>query len=451
MKLQKKPHVLDVQGVRRIVHLYGSTAMFANELESQGFEPEVGGPITAEKAFALLQQYPQPFHSKQLPFRLDLGWDIKETLHDTHEEDSDTENLPASRAQELFTTPHRANKMPPPKTSTGKRRAVDKDSPSNELHESIDTPDDVLAVHSITVFAKETCRAEKELGFLYELHPDAAFLKTCAEAVKVLPEQIKVVDGIIERYSNKPSQQSSLSFLDRVKNTLPGATSPKNRDCFIVDQPNPFSTPQNNPYAFSVASPRIDRGSPSQPVSPYAPRPEHRVTQTQETNAEFYKDLAQDLAKLAEPNSISHYGEPKRVTVEGSGKITLFLNDSRIGDLATTSLNFWAGVLQMQDIKTRFGFQTKEDGTLQREIPDQAFQVAASRYAALDFSTVSRKLGRTVAFYRREPISKRGKLTSRDVQKDLAKLTDDDLSMIMGFHPDQSPLGNASGIRLIEL
>lgn len=300
MKLQKRPHVLDVQGIRRIAHLYGSTAMFASQAktnachwgdfakthksaldeahevleaegytnirtrnaartvyESQGFEPEIGGggAISDTKAFELLQRFPQPFHSKTLPFRLNLGWDIDATLHDSETEISDRKVPQTSRAQELFTTPHRADKMAPGTRST-KKRAAEKASPTNDFHETIESGDEVIAMHSLATFAKEACDAEKQIGFLFDVHQDATFLKTCTEAVKVLPEHVKTVEEIIERYGNssKSAQQSNLSFLDKVRKTLPGQASPEAGDCYVVEPPNPFVTPTRNPYAFVFRS-----------------------------------------------------------------------------------------------------------------------------------------------------------------------------------------------------
>lgn len=57
-----------------------------------------------------------------------------------------------------------------------------------------------LTVHSLAVLATEACHAEEKIRFLFEVHPDSAFLKTYTEAVKVLPEQIKATEDIIERY-----------------------------------------------------------------------------------------------------------------------------------------------------------------------------------------------------------------------------------------------------------
>lgn len=37
--------------------------------------------------------------------------------------------------------------------------------------------------HLLPVFAKDACKAEDEIGLLFELHQDSAFLKTCTEAV----------------------------------------------------------------------------------------------------------------------------------------------------------------------------------------------------------------------------------------------------------------------------
>lgn len=527
-KLQKRPHVLDVQGIRRIAHLYGSTAMFASqaktnachwgdfakvhktaldqaheiiesegytnsrtrnaartvyvpagELESQGFEPDIGGPIASTTAFKLLQQYPQPFHSKTLPFRLNLGWDVPETLYDSENESSDRKDPPISREQELFNTPHRASKMAPANTRSSKKRAAEKGSPTENFHESINSADEVISVHSLVTFAKEACQAEKEIGFLFEIHADAQFLKTCTEAVKVLPEHIQATEGIIERYGNSSQsiQQSNLSFVERVKNTAPGLRSSEAGDCFIVDRhDNPFATPKpkRNPFALGAADPATSPRSPSGSRSAYAPRFDQVAAPKQVlSDATFYKDLAKDLAKLARPNAIQRLGEAKVVEVGGNGKITLvvlasvsdswvlpelwvgciekFIQDNRVDDLKTTSLNFWAGVLRMQDIKTRFGFVAHEDGTFAREVQQQALELSASRYASVDFGKVNRKMARAICFYRKEPISNREKLATADVQKDLANIVDEDLAGILGFDPDKSPFGVASGSGLIEL
>lgn len=528
MKLQKRPHVLDVQGIRRIAHLYGSTAMFASqaktnachwgdfakthksaldeahevleaegytnsrtrnaartvyvpaeELESQGFEPEIGGPIPDATAFKLIQRYPQPFHSKTLPFRLNLGWDISETLHHSENESDESTNPPISRAQELFTTPHRANKMAPSKTTGSKKRAVEQTSPTDDFHESINSADELISVHSLACFAKEACQAEKEIGFLFEVHPDSNFLKTSTEAVKVLPEHIKATEDIIERYTNntKPTQQSNLSFIERVRKTAPGPASPETRDCFMIERPNnPYATPTRNPFARALAldDPLTSPRSPSGSRSAYAPRFD-KVAAPKEvlSDAAFYKDLARDLAKLARPNIIERLGEVRLVEVGGKGKISLvvlasssdswvlpelwagciekFIQENRVADLKTTSLTFWAGVLRMQDIKTRFGFQAREDETFVREVPQQALELAASRYAGVDFGKANRMIARTICFYRQEPINKREKLTIGDVQKDLAGIVDEDLAEILGFDPNKSPFGVAPGSGLIEL
>lgn len=524
MKLQKRPHVMDVQGIRRIAHLYGSTAMFASqaktnachwgdfakthkaaldqahqilesegytnsrtrnaaktvyvpveELESRGFKPEIGGPIPDTKAFELLQRFPQPFHSKSLPSRLRLGWDIEETLHETDNEDSDRKDPPTSRAQELFTTPHRADKMAPGTRST-KKRAAEKASPTNDFHETIESGDEVIAMHSLACFAKEACEAEQEIGFLFELHTDSGFLKTCTEAVKVLPEQIKTTQEIIERYANssKSTQQSNLSFVDKVKKTLPGPASPESRDCFVIEKSNPFATPSRNPFNFQPANPRASQGSPSGSRSAYAPRFDQVAAPKQVlSDAGFYKDLSKDLAKLAQPNKIERFGEVKTVEVEGKGKIALvaftsrsdswlvpelwaaclekFIEDNRVDDLKTTSLNFWAGVLRLQDIKTRFGFQANDDGTFIKQVPQEAFQVSASRYADLHFGNVNRNIARAICYYRQESINKRDRLTTGDVQRELAGIVDKDLAEILGFDPKESPFGVASGSGLIEL
>lgn len=516
MKLQKKPHVLDVQGIRRICHLYGSTAMFASqaktnachwgdfaktheaaldqaheileaegytnsrtrsaaktvyvpaeELEAQGLKPEIGGPITATQALKLIQTYPQPFHAKTQPFRLDLGWDFEETLFDEDENiTSDRPTPPTSRAQVLFTTPHRAEKMAPNKP---KKRAADKATPPQSLHESLDNPDDVVSVHALAVFAKEACQAETEIGFLYEVHPTSGFLKTCIEAVKLLPDHAAVADQVIERYStsSKPGGQTELTFAERVRNTLP--TSPENRDCYVDEtRQNPFVTTPRNRFALSLASPRASR-------SAYAPAPNTTTTTPNQapSNASFYQDLAADLAKLAAPNDLARLGEAKVVGVEGKGKITLvvlvsrsdswvipelwapciekFLDDNRVGDLATTSLNFWARVLGMQDIKTRFGLSRKEDGSFDKIVPQQTIETCGARYGALDFGKTNRKLGLSICFFRKENISQRDKLASASVQDELANISSNDLEGVLGFHPSESPFGVASVSGLTEL
>lgn len=524
MKLQKRPHVLDVQGIRRIAHLYGSTAMFASqaktnachwgdfakthkaaldqahkildsegytnsrtrnaakivyvpaeELESRGFKPEIGGPISDTKAFKILQRFPQPFHSKTLPFRLNLGWDIDETLHDSETETSDRKVPQTSRAQELFTTPHRADKMPPGTRST-KKRAAEKESPTNDFHETIESGDEVIAMHSLATFAKEACDADKQIGFLFDIHQDATFLKTCTEAVKVLPDHVKTVEAIIERYGNstKSAQKSNLSFIDKVRKTLPGQASPESRDFYEVEPPNPFVTPTRNPYAFPTTSARAGQVSPTASRSKYTPRFDKTPAPKQVlSDTAFYKDLSKDLAKLARPNTIERFGEPKTVEAEGKGKITLvalvsqsdswvipelwaaciekFLEDNRVGDLATTSLTFWAGVLRMQDIKSRFGFQENEDGSIVRAVKEEAFAVSASRYAGLDFAKVNRKVARALCFYRQEPISQRDQLTVGDVQRELSLISDEDLAQVLGFNPKTSPFGAAPGSSLVEL
>jgi hypothetical protein len=125
--------------------------------------------------------------------------------------------------------------------------------------------------------------------------------------------------------------------------------------------------------------------------------------------------------------------------------IEKFLKDFRVGDLSATSLNFWAGILQLQDIKTRFGHGVDEEGAIQKQIPDQAYDVAAAQYAAVDPTAVARKIGRAIAFYRRDKISDRDKLGTPYVQRELAKLTDHDLSEILGFLPSQPLLGDRPG------
>lgn len=87
-------------------------------------------------------------------------------------------------------------------TRSGKKRAAEKPSPTNNFHESIDSPDELISVHSLVCFAKEARQAEEAIGFLFEVYPDASFLKTCTKAVKVLPEHIKATEEIIERYRN---------------------------------------------------------------------------------------------------------------------------------------------------------------------------------------------------------------------------------------------------------
>lgn len=59
--------------------------------------------------------------------------------------------------------------------SSSKKRTAEEIWPFKDLHESIDSPDDVVAVHAIKFFAKEACHAEQALGFLHEIHPDMAF------------------------------------------------------------------------------------------------------------------------------------------------------------------------------------------------------------------------------------------------------------------------------------
>lgn len=46
MKPQKKLHVLDVQGIRRLVRLYGSTSMFPSQEETKAVRWEAFGEKT---------------------------------------------------------------------------------------------------------------------------------------------------------------------------------------------------------------------------------------------------------------------------------------------------------------------------------------------------------------------------------------------------------------------
>lgn len=76
------------------------------------------------------------------------------------------------------------------------------------------------------------------------------------------------------------------------------------------------------------------------------------------------------------------YGDPPKIQAFGP----------HLG-VATTSLNFWAGVLHMQDIKTRFGLSRNEDGTFDKNVPQQTVETCATRYSAVNFSKANRKLG----------------------------------------------------------
>lgn len=96
-------------------------------------------------------------------------------------------------------------------TRSGKKGAAGKPSPTNNFHESINSPDELISVHSLICFAKEACQAEEAIEFLFEVYPDASFLKTCTEAVKVLPDHIKATEEIIERYGNNSKSTQGTS------------------------------------------------------------------------------------------------------------------------------------------------------------------------------------------------------------------------------------------------
>lgn len=100
--------------------------------------------------------------------------------------------------------------------------------------------------------------------------------------------------------------------------------------------------------------------------------------------------------------------------------IEKFLADNRVGDLATTSLNFWARVLGMQDIKTRFGLSRKEDGTFDKSVPQQTIETGAARYGDVEFGKTDRKLGLSICFFRKDNISEPDKLASASAQDELA-------------------------------
>lgn len=51
----------------------GNSLQWVDEVE--GFDAEIGGPITEQTARRLLGQYPQPWRTKAIPFRFLLGWD----------------------------------------------------------------------------------------------------------------------------------------------------------------------------------------------------------------------------------------------------------------------------------------------------------------------------------------------------------------------------------------
>jgi len=108
-------------------------------------------------------------------------------------------------------------------------------------------------VDAIKTFTKDACKAEEEIKYLSKVHPQASFLATCLEAVKMLPDYVKSIDGIIKRYTQKPTSLSPGSFLDQVRSTLPGASS-ENCDFFEVPHPptasplNPFVLNRNNAF-----------------------------------------------------------------------------------------------------------------------------------------------------------------------------------------------------------
>lgn len=77
--------------------------------------------------------------------------------------------------------------------------------------------------------------------------------------------------------------------------------------------------------------------------------------------------------------------------------IEKFLEDNRIDDVATTSLNFWAIVLQLQDIKTRYALPANDEGIPIQDVHEEAYQQAAAKYAALNSTAASLRLGRAIS------------------------------------------------------
>lgn len=168
----------------------------------------------------------------------------------------------------------------------------------------------------MTTFAKEACNAEDKFQWLQEAYPNVDCFKTCVKAVKVLPDNIKVVDAIVEHYSNNPTTASRGSFMERVRNSLAGAVSPDNRQVFEV--PRLFNASPTNTFALNRAG-RFPIPPPAQSHSAYAVQ---AVARARDETA-FYKDLANDLAKLAVENKIKRNKEPKVITINSAGKISL--------------------------------------------------------------------------------------------------------------------------------
>lgn len=200
-KLQKAPHVIDVNGVRRIVHLYGSTASWASHakknaqhwdkfvqnhqvahleahaqielegyvnpqtgsaaytvfapthcLEADEFQVDIGGPISPEDARSIIEQYPQPYFTTQLPYRQRLGWDrIDNPSHIQETLDPDTPH------RAIYTTPRNTMAPAAKKVQRGRgssNAAPTTVAPKGKAHQVIQSENEIESLAVLVLVVK---------------------------------------------------------------------------------------------------------------------------------------------------------------------------------------------------------------------------------------------------------------------------------------------------------